>query len=275
MASNAPPTVGSYILRLDLVQEGITWFSGQGIVTRDFAVSVTNGYGASYTVGALTPQLPGGRAVVPVTLRNDGLTTWTAGGPNPIHVAAHIQDATGATVSWDGERSVLPNDVGPGQSVATSVIVNAPARPGTYVVRVDLVREGVAWLSSYGVTPAVVGLQDIEDYRASFQITASQVSIAAPSISVTVTNTSIATWSTTGASPIDLSAHWLAADGRVLVWDGPRGSLGQPLAPGASVTVNLPLATPPPGAAMLVVDLVAEGLRWFGTGTARPIALVP
>jgi subtilisin family serine protease len=272
---NSPPQVGPYVLRLDMVQEGVTWFSGQGVVARDFQVNVTNGYGASYKVEALTPQLPGGRAIVPVTLRNDGLTTWAAGGPNPIRLAAHISDATGATVSWDGERSVLPNDVAPGQSVTASVIVNTPPKAGTYTVRVDLVQEGIAWLSSYGVAPAVVGLQAVEDHRATFQITATQVSMSAPAISVTVTNTSIVTWSNTGSSPVVLSAHWLAADGRVLVWDGPRGLLGRSVAPGASVTVNLPLASPPPGAAMLVVDLVAEGSRWFGMGSARPITLVP
>lgn len=271
----APAPVGPYTLRVDLVQEGVAWFSAQGVPTRDFAINVTNGYGASYTVGALTPQLPGGRAVMPVTLRNDGLVTWTAGGANPIHVAAHIIDAAGAMVSWDGERSTLPNDLAPGQSVTASVIVNTPAKAGSYTVRVDLVREGVAWLSSYGVAPALLGLQAIEDYRASFQITATQVSISAPAISVTVTNTSIATWSNTGSSPVDLSAHWLAADGRVLVWDGPRGPLGRSVAPGESVTVNLTLASPPPGAAMLVVDLVAEGQRWFGIGSARPMTLVP
>lgn len=272
---NTPPTVGTYVLRLDLVQEGITWFSGQGVVTRDFQVNVTNGYGASYTVGALTPQLPGGQASVPVTLRNDGLTTWAAGGPNPIHLAAHIADATGAVVSWDGPRSVLPNDVAPGQSVTANVIVNAPLAAGSYTVRVDLVQEGLSWLSAYGVAPAIVALQVVEDYRASFQITASQVSQSAPAIVVTVTNTSITTWSNSGASPVVLSAHWLAADGRVLLWDGPRGPLGRSVGPGAAVTVNLPLAVPPPGAALLVVDLVAEGSRWFGMGSARPITLVP
>jgi hypothetical protein len=257
------------------VQEGVAWFSSQGVAPRDFAISVTNGYGASYAVVALTPLQPGGRVALPVTIKNEGLATWTAGGPNPIHVAAHVFDAAGQTVSWDGERSSLAADVAPGQSVTATVIVNAPATPGTYTVKVDLVREGIAWLSSYGVAAATVALQDIEDYRAAFQITATQVSRAAPAISVAVTNTSITTWSSSGPNLIDLSSHWLAADGRVLSWDGPRAPLGASLAPGASATVNLPLAAPPAGATTLVVDLVAEGLRWFGAGSPRPVTLVP
>jgi hypothetical protein len=165
--------------------------------------------------------------------------------------------------------------VAPGQSVITTVIVNAPVKPGPYTVKVDLVREGMAWLSSYGVAPATIALQDIEDYRAAFQLATTPVSRAAPSISVTVTNPSITTWSNSGPNTVDLSSHWLAADGTVLAWDGPRAALGAAIAPGASVTVTLPLAAPPPGAAALVVDLVAEGLRWFGAGSVRGVMLVP
>jgi hypothetical protein len=271
----SPEKPGGYLLRLDLVLEGVVWFSSQGVAPRDFAITVTNGYSASYAVGTLPPLLPGGRIAVAVSIRNDGLATWTAAGANPVHLAAHVFDATGQLVSWDGERSSLSADVAPGQSVTTAVIVGAPVQPGTYSVKVDLVREGIAWLSSYGVAPAIIALQDVEDYRAAFQIGATQVSRAAPTISVTVTNTSIATWSTSGGSVVDLSSHWLGADGRVLSWDGPRAALGGALAPGASATVSLPLAAPPSGAAALVVDLVAEGLRWFGAGSARPITLVP
>ena len=271
----SPEQLGSYLLRIDLVQEGVAWFSGQGVAPRDFAIKVTNGFSATYAVGALTPLQPGGRVALPVTLRNDGLATWTAAGANPLHVAAHVFDATGQTVSWDGERSNLPTDVAPGQSVTTTVVVTAPARPGTYSVKVDLVREGIAWLSAYGVAPAIVALLDVEDYRASFQLATASISRSAPAISVTVTNTSITTWANSGPNLVDLSSHWLAADGRVLSWDGPRAPLGAALGPGASATVNLALAGPPADATTLVVDLVAEGLRWFGAGSPRPVTLVP
>jgi len=271
----SPETLGAYFLRIDLVQEGVAWFSSQGVQPRDFAINVTNGFGASYAVSPLTPLQPGGRIALPVTLKNTGLATWSAAGTNPIHVAAHVFDATGQTVVWDGERTSLPGDVAPGQSVITTVVINAPAKAGPYSVKVDLVREGVAWLSSYGVTPATIALQDIEDYRAAFQLASTQVSRAAPSVTATITNTSITTWSNTGPDLIDVSSHWLATDGTVLAWDGPRAALGSAVAPGASVTITLPLATPPPGAAALVVDLVAEGLRWFGAGSVRAVTLVP
>lgn len=275
----SPPSVGPYILRFDLVQEGVTWFSGQGVTPRDFAINVTNGFGASYSVRPLaTAILPGSRSLVPVTLTNTGLITWSAAGPSPVHAAAHLYDLADRVVVWDGERTSLASDVPPGQSVTVNVAVAVPpsATSATYLFRVDLVQEGVAWFSGSGVAMVSAGASVQADYRASFFFSSSTVSRSAPSTSVAVTNTSAVTWTPGGTAPLDLGSHWLAADGTPLVWDGPRIPLvTQPVAPGATVTLTLPLATPPPGAASLVVDIVAEGLRWFGSGSPRAVSLVP
>ena len=271
----SPAQTGPYILRLDLVQEGVTWFSSQGVAPRDLAINVTTGYGASYTVAVPPQLLPGGRASVPVTVRNDGLVSWPAGGTSPVHIAAHIVDAGGATVLWDGDRAALPADLAPGQSVTVSVPIAAPLGGGTYTVRVDAVREGIAWLSSYGVPTGNVALAVNADYRAQLALASTNISRSAPAVTVTVTDPTATTWTAGGTVPLSVSSHWVAADGTVLVWDGPRVAIAQAVAPGASFTITLPLAAPPAGASSLVVDLVAEGLRWFGSGSPRAITLVP
>ncbi|HEV2010920.1 MAG TPA: S8 family serine peptidase, partial [Candidatus Limnocylindria bacterium] len=274
----SPPTIGSYTLRLDLVQEGVGWFSGQGVSPRDFAISVTNGFGATYAIAAPpTAVLPGSRAILPVTLTNTGLLTWIAGGANPVHVAAHVYDQFGGLLRWDGERAVLPIDVAPGQSVTLNVAIGVPAIAAlaTYDVRVDLVQEGIAWFSSYGVGAGRSGIGASPDYRASVATSPTTVSRGAPSITATLTNTSAVPWTTGGAAPIDVSSHWYAADGTPLVWDGPRLPLPQSVAPGGSITLTVPLAFPPAGASAVAIDLVAEGLRWFGSGSRTPVTLVP
>jgi len=225
----SPPSVGAYRLRLDLVQEGVTWFSAQGVTPREIAISVTTGFGASYTVTpSATPFLPGSRAVLAVTLTNTGLLPWPALGSAPVHAAAHVLDLAGHVLVWDGERAALPNDVGPGQSVTLNVAVAIPlnAAPATYEVNVDLVREGIAWLSSSGVVPGSAAVAASPDYRASIVTSGTTVSRSNPSISATLTNTSVVPWLLGGAAPIDVSSHWLASDGTALVWDGPRGPLG-------------------------------------------------
>lgn len=274
----SPPSVGTYRLRLDLVQEGVTWFSAQGVTPREATISVTTGFGASYTVTpATTAFLPGSRAVLTVALTNTGLLPWSALGSAPVHVAAHVLDLAGHVLVWDGERTVLPNDVAPGQSVTLNIAVAIPltAAPATYSVQVDLVREGIAWFSSSGVVPGGTTVAASPDYRASIVTSATTVSRSNPTISATVTNSSLVPWLLGGAAPIDVGSHWLAADGIPLVWDGPRVPLGRVVLPGGSVTLTIPLAQPPVGASRLVIDLVAEGSRWFGSGSPSAVTLVP
>jgi hypothetical protein len=69
--------------------------------------------------------------------------------------------------------------------------------------------------------------------------------------------------------------HWYDAQGHVLVWDGPRTELQSDLGPGASAAVQVALGTPPPGAASLAIDLVSEGVRWFGAGAIHPVTFTP
>jgi subtilisin family serine protease len=274
----SPPATGPYTLRVDLVQEGVSWFSGQGVAPRDFAINVTNGFGATYAVTPpATAFLPGSRALLPVTITNTGLLTWTAGGTTPVRAAAHVYDIIGTPLVWDGERTALPNDVAPGQSVTVNVAIAVPvtATQSRYDIRVDLVREGVAWFSSSGVPAGLATINASPDYRAAVATSATTVSRSTPRITVTITNTSAVPWTTGGAAPIDVSSHWLAADGSALVWDGPRVPLGQAVLPGGSITITVPLAAPPPGATAVTIDLVAEGSRWFGSGSPKPVTLVP
>lgn len=274
----SPPSVGAYRLQLDLVQEGVTWFSAQGVIPRDLSITVTTGFGATYAIAPpATSFMPGSRAMIAVTLTNSGQLPWPAGGSAPIHAAAHVLDLNGRVLVWDGERTLLPNDVAPGQSVTLSVVVAVPltVASATYTVRLDLVREGVAWFSTWGIAPGSVSVGASPDYRATIATNATTVSRSAPSITATFTNSSLVPWLTGGVAPIDAGSHWLAADGSALVWDGPRVPLGSSVPPGGSVTLSIPLAQPPPGGTSLVIDLVAEGWRWFGSGSPRPITLVP
>ena len=159
--------------------------------------------------------------------------------------------------------------------MTTTVNVAAPLAQGSYRVRVDLVQEGVAWLSGLGVPTGDTSITVIADFRASLQTGPLTVSRASPSASVSVTNTSSATWTTGGAASVALSSHWLDAAGAVLVWDGPRAQLPKAVAPGESIVVSVPLGSVPAAATQLVIDVVADGLRWFGAGAARPVTPAP
>ena len=272
----APADLGAYTLRLDLVQEGVSWFSTEGVASRDIAYAVTTGYAATYTPTAIPALLPGERTSVRVAVRNDGVVAWAAAGTNPVHLAAHVSDMNGNTVLWDGARTAFAADVAAGANDVYSVSVDAPLLAGGYRARVDLVREGVSWFSGLGIPTGDTSLLVIDDYRAQLAMPATlSVSRTNPVLALVVTNPTSALWTAKGTAPVHLSVHWYDAQGRVLVWDGPRTELQSDLGPGATATVQVALGTPPPGAASLAIDLVSEGVRWFGAGAIRPVTLLP
>jgi hypothetical protein len=64
---------------------------------------------------------------------------------------------------WDTFRANLPDDVPPGSEVnLANVALKSPVTPGQYVLRWDLVEEGVAWFSKEGATPLEMAIEVTE-----------------------------------------------------------------------------------------------------------------
>jgi hypothetical protein len=152
-----PAVIGSYILRPDIAREGVTWFSGRGMMlpSRTIAVAVPP-YGATYQTA---PNFGAGLntiAILPVTIKNTGSLTWQ---PGAFNLSYHLYAASGNVYVWDGLRSALPAAVAPGQTVTVTAIVRVPTVAGQYRVAFDLVREGVAWFSTQKVPTGSSTLQ--------------------------------------------------------------------------------------------------------------------
>jgi N-acetylmuramoyl-L-alanine amidase-like protein len=152
-----PAAIGSYILRPDIAREGVTWFSGQGMMlpSRTIAVAVPP-YGATYQTA---PNIGAGLNTIttlPVTITNTGSLTWQ---PGAFNLSYHLYAASGNVYVWDGLRSALPTAVAPGQTVTVTAIVRVPTVAGQYRVAFDLVREGVAWFSTQNVPTGSSTLQ--------------------------------------------------------------------------------------------------------------------
>ena len=74
--------------------------------------------------------------------------------------------------------------------------------------------------------------------------------------------------------PVRASYHWLTPTREPVIWDGQRTLLTHDLAPGDAAIVPLLIAPPAePGSYLLEVDLVHEGVRWFGCGTVVPVSV--
>jgi hypothetical protein len=93
------------------------------------------------SVGSLR-AIPGQRIVIPVQLKNPGRTTWSTARGMAL---SYRWVSGGANLPIEGLRTHLPRDIGPGESAAMTMTVEAPPQPGEYELRISLVHEAVVW----------------------------------------------------------------------------------------------------------------------------------
>jgi hypothetical protein len=227
------------------------------------------------TYAAQVPaSAPAGTAIqIPVTMTNAGHDAWNATGANPVNLSYHWTDAAGKAVLWDGGRTPLGADVPAATQRQVIATIATPPAPGTYILQLALVKEGIAWLNPsqpFGIlaTPA---------FNAAFGAPALPpllLNATTYTVTVPVTNTGVAAWNMAGANPIDLSYHWHDAAGTAVVWDGIRNPLPSDVAAGAAASVTAQVRTPDKaGAYTLTFDLVREGVAWFGSLGAVPLRM--
>lgn len=276
----APSAPGTYAIAFDMVREGVSWFGQQLRLGATVNPAI---YRATYIVGVAAAAFIGDTRSVPVTLTNTGNVTWHATGANLVDLSYHWYDASGALVKWDGQRTTLAADVAPGASTNVSLATLIPASPGTYVLRIDLVQEGVAWFSSLGNAPASVTFSVTTGLNAGYGLstTPSSITVGAPfPTSVLLYNTGQRTWNAGGTNPVHLSYHIVDSGGAMVLWDGGRGLLSKDVAAGQQLTVDIVVTAPSySGTFSVVWDLVQEGVTWFsaiGIPTKRdPLSVFP
>jgi SAM-dependent methyltransferase len=86
-------------------------------------------------------------------ITNTGTVTWKARGRRfggQVTCALKVCDASGEVLREDLGRTPLPHDVAPGQDVELEMHAAAPLAPGRYVLRYDMVVEGVTWFEFQG-----------------------------------------------------------------------------------------------------------------------------
>jgi len=157
----SPSEPGEYILQIDLVHEGVTWFSFQGVPSLEKFITVDISYSAQYDDEGSTPNSlePGQEFEAQITVRNSGFLKWSIEGKNKVRLGTHwINRDTGEVVIWDGDRGLLSEDVTHDEEAAVEINMKAPDAPGRYILQYDMVYEGVAWFSEKGVIPLEVNV---------------------------------------------------------------------------------------------------------------------
>jgi SAM-dependent methyltransferase len=100
---------------------------------------------------------PGGTIAVKAWLINRGTVAWDTtrrSGAGQVRLGVQLLGADGRLIARDHHRVDLPSEVPPGASIELSFDCPAPVAAGGYMLKFDLVAEGVAWFETGG-SPAV------------------------------------------------------------------------------------------------------------------------
>jgi LCP family protein required for cell wall assembly len=152
----SPEEPGNYVLQIDMVHEGVTWFSYQGIPTLEKYVSVGISYAATYNDNRTTPNKvePGQQFKTSVDVINNGFMTWVNTDPRRVNLGVHWYNRdTREVLFFDADSGELPGNVAHGEEAEVELLITAPKKPGRYILVYDLVQETVTWFSHQGVIP--------------------------------------------------------------------------------------------------------------------------
>lgn len=72
-----------------------------------------------------------------------------------VRLGAQLLSAEGQTIDRDRARAWLPQDIPPGGVADVSIEVPMPEEPGRYILKFDLVSEGIDWFEACGSEPTV------------------------------------------------------------------------------------------------------------------------
>lgn len=108
---------------------------------------------AEYKADRLKWQVKAGsKFVVPVTVENTSQVSWSSGSGR-VFVAYNWLYVDEQMLLRDGLRTPFPQDIAPGKEVLVNTNVIAPKEKGIYLLRVNMVQEGIAWFSDRKVKP--------------------------------------------------------------------------------------------------------------------------
>lgn len=177
----------------------------------------------------------------------------------------------------DSVNLELATMAGPDAQRAKEILagLKSPGRPATAPLPRVTGQQVERWLDFLPIAP--------QDAKGTIEVTSAPPAVAAGSqfpVELRVRNDGPAIWhpaNRTGASehPTRVSYHW-NADGRTLVFEGTRTELPARVLPDEEMLMTIHVISPDvPGPAKLVLDVMQEGVRWFGLDVELPVLVEP
>jgi glycosyltransferase involved in cell wall biosynthesis len=119
-------------------------------------------YAVQYRSYIMPPELKAAQKYeVPVLIRNAGRATWTSAHKDEhgVNLCYHWLTPEGDMLIREGIRTLLPTHLQSGHSAKVSMALQAPDEPGSYILELDLVQEGVTWFRDVGAVGPKIKVQ--------------------------------------------------------------------------------------------------------------------
>lgn len=99
-----------------------------------------------------------------VEISNQSCTDWFSYGEHPVNIAYHWLDIDGNVVTYDGERTILPDlELLSGQIKQQLVKFVAPSSSGFFLMILTAVQEGICWFEAPNFTGETRSIKVITD----------------------------------------------------------------------------------------------------------------
>jgi hypothetical protein len=152
----APNRTGAISVEYQMVKAHQFWFDQYA----DVAGTVTSLWSAAYDV-TNTPTTWGvsQARTYTVTLTNNGFSTWTASGSDPVYLQVSFSTSGGGVNSgthYAWQAFLLPNDVVAGASVTITITVTPPNQAGSIYVEYQMAKAHQFWFNQYADVAATV-----------------------------------------------------------------------------------------------------------------------
>lgn len=239
-------------------------------------------YRASIKAEPPTLMQPGQQQLLCVEVTNLSNIDWQATETSGITLGNQWLNKNGQRLQWLDGTTSLEQPLAAGKTVKLKLPITAPKlRSGQWKLDIDLVDEGVCRFQNRGSTPSRT-IIDIRQHDANKSLKqqlperARQVTIKTPAIMlmepgeeknliVCVKNTSTVTWQATRDSGISLCNQWLNFDNKIVISFDGVSELQEPLAPGKSLNLTLPIKAPKNrlGLWRLKIDMLDENQITF------------
>ena len=105
---------------------------------------------------------PGANFVVRIKVANQGDTLWLGGNymrRGAVMLGIKVLDPAGNIVDEFHGEPALPRAMAPGEETSAVIKRAAPARPGSYSMKIDLVDQHICWFEERGSQPLILALE--------------------------------------------------------------------------------------------------------------------